>query len=114
VHGDLRMTSEQSFMSLFVDSVYTLLPAYSGRFGPSGLVQSSPGQFSPGPEKLGIGPSPVQKLLGLDWTGLGRTQSGLVHCWTGGIIDTHWTLGVMLHSGKYCTAVTSINGGFLA
>ena len=37
---------------------------------------------------MGIGPSPVQKFLGLDWTGLGRTRSGLVNCWTGGIIDS--------------------------
>jgi len=52
----------------------------------AGLVQISPGQFSPGPEKVGIGPILVQKLLGLDWTGLGRTRSGLVQCWTDGII----------------------------
>jgi hypothetical protein len=55
----------------------------------AGLVQISPGQFSPGPEKVGIGPIPVQKLLGLDWTGLGRTRSGLVQCWTGGIIGVY-------------------------
>jgi hypothetical protein len=35
----------------------------------AGLVQISPGQFGPGPEKVGVGPIPVQKLLGLDWTG---------------------------------------------
>jgi len=35
----------------------------------AGLVQISPGQFSPGPEKVGFGPILVQKLLGLDWTG---------------------------------------------
>jgi len=57
---------ESVFMSLYVDEVYQQLPAYSGRFGPNGLVQSSPDQFSPGPEKLGIRPSPVQKFLGLD------------------------------------------------
>jgi len=57
---------EYMCMSLFVDSVYQQLPAYSGQFGPSGLGQSSPGQFSPDPEKLGIGPIPVQKFLGLD------------------------------------------------
>jgi hypothetical protein len=28
------------------------------------------------------------------------------------ICYTHWTLGVMLHSGKCGTAVTSINGFF--
>ena len=54
----------------------------------AGLVRISPGQFTPGPEKVGIGPIPVQKLLGLDWTGLGRTRSGLVKSWTGGIIAT--------------------------
>jgi len=75
-------------MSLFVDSVYQLLPAYSGRFGPNGLVQSSPGQFSPGPEKLGIGPIPVQTFLGLDLDWTGRFRSGLIHCWTGGIIGS--------------------------
>jgi len=53
----------------------------------AGLVQISLGQFSPGLEKVRIGPIPVQKLLGLDWTGLGRTRSGLVQCWTGGIIE---------------------------
>ena len=53
----------------------------------AGLVQISPGQFSLGPDKVGIGPIPAQKLLRLDWTGLGRTRSGLVQCWTGGIID---------------------------
>ena len=30
------------------------------------------------------------------------------------ICYTHWTLGVMLHSGKCGTAVTSISGDFLA
>jgi len=52
----------------------------------AGLVQISPGQFSQDAEKVGIGPIPVQKLLGLDWAGLGRTRSGLVQCWTGGIV----------------------------
>jgi len=51
-----------------------------------GLIHTSPVQSSPGPTELRIGPIPVQNLLGLDWTGLGRTRSGLVHCWTGGII----------------------------
>jgi len=36
---------------------------------------------------VGIGPILVQKFLGLDWTGLGRTRSGLVQCWTDGIIE---------------------------
>jgi hypothetical protein len=54
VHGDLRMTSEQSFMSLFVTPVYNYPPAYWGRFSPSGLVQSRPGEFSPDPDKGGL------------------------------------------------------------
>ena len=57
---------EYMCMRLFVDSVYQYLLAYSGRFSPSGLVPSGPGQFSPGPEKLGIGLIPVQNFLGLD------------------------------------------------
>jgi len=58
----------------------------------AGLVQISPGQFSPGPDIVGIGLIPVQKLLGLQWTGLGRTWSGLVQCWTGGIIGVNGRL----------------------
>ena len=30
---------------------------------------------------------PVQTFLGLDLDWTGRFQSGLIHCWTGGIID---------------------------
>jgi len=68
-------------------SVYESIWADSAQVGPSGLLQTSPVQSSPGQAELGIGPIPVQELLGLDWTGLGQTQSGLVHCWTGGIIE---------------------------
>jgi len=35
----------------------------------AGLIHTSPVQSSPGPTELGIGPIPVQNLLGLDWTG---------------------------------------------
>jgi hypothetical protein len=60
---------------------------YPNRRHSAGLIHTSPVHSSPAPTELGIGPIPVQNLLVLDWTGLGRTQSGLVHCWTGGIID---------------------------
>jgi len=52
----------------------------------AGLIHTSPVQSSPGTTELGIGLIPVQNILGLDWIGLGRTRSALVHCWTGGII----------------------------
>jgi len=54
---------EYMCMRQFVDSVYQYLLAYSGQFGPSGQVHRSPGQFSPGPKKLGIGLIPVQNFL---------------------------------------------------
>lgn len=64
-----------------------------------GQLQISPGQFIPGREKVGIGLIRVQKSLNLDWTRLGRTRSGLVQCWTGGIIDQHWLhqIQILLH-----------------
>jgi len=37
--------------------------------------------------KIGDWSEPGQKFLGLDWTGLARTRSGLLNCWTAGIID---------------------------
>jgi len=44
----------------------SVTPSVLGPIQPSGPVESSPGQFSPGPERLGIGPIPVQQYLGLD------------------------------------------------
>jgi len=72
----------------------------------AGLVQISPGQFSPGPEKVGIGPIPVQQLLGLDWTGLGRTRSELVQCWTGGIIAPDTSPARLLVSPASATLIS--------
>jgi hypothetical protein len=46
----------------------------------AGLIYSSPMQSSPGPTELEIGPKRVQNSLGLDWAGLWRTRSRLVHC----------------------------------
>jgi len=59
---------------------------YRNTWHSAGLIHTSSAQPNPGPTELGIGPIPVHNLLRLHWTGLGWTLSGLVLCWTGGII----------------------------
>jgi len=95
-------------MSPFVDTEYHELAAYSGWFGPSGLVHSRPGQISPGPNQLGIGLIIVENFWWLDLDYTGWFQSGLAHWWTGGIIGRvvgwmDWfSLTAVIEAGFWC------------